>query len=289
MAREPSIGGCSKARSQWRDAVLALGVLLVAGLAVTSGGEALAGILSGRPGAGLETQLQLAQSGGPAAPSIGVLAVLVAEPASHAPLRIRITPLQAIPARSFLRLRGLPPTASLSEGHVIAPGSWAVPLAALPNLTINLPAGAVGRSNVTISLVAEDGAILAEERTELVVRAPVQEKKAADPPAVPPRAERPILSPAERDQAEKLVARGERDLEQGNIANARQFFLRAAQAGLARAALLLATTYDPRELARLRAVGVQPNVAEARKWYERAAELGAPEAAGRLATLGGGG
>ena len=45
-----------------------------------------------------------------------------------------------------------------------------------------------------------------------------------------------------------MVARGEREIEQGNIAVARQFFLRAAQAGLARGALLLAATYDPREL-----------------------------------------
>ena len=266
MAREGSIAGPSAAGClRWRMA-LALAVVFLA----------------------VETAEVFAQSGSVPAPTISVLAVLVSEPATQAPLRIRIGPPQAIPARSFLRLKGLPPTASLSEGHVIAPGSWAVPLAALPNLSMNLPAGAVGRSNVTISLVAEDGAILAEERTELVVRAPVQEKKAAGAPATPPRAERPILSPAEREQAERLVVRGERDLEQGNIANARQFFLRAAQVGLARAALLLAATYDPRELARMRAVGVQPNIAEARKWYERAVELGAPEAADRLATLGGG-
>jgi TPR repeat protein len=95
------------------------------------------------------------------------------------------------------------------------------------------------------------------------------------------------LTPEERANAEKFVARGERDLEQGNIAQARQFFQRAAQIGLARGALMLAATYDPRELSRMRAVGVQPNVAEARKWYMRAVELGAPEAAQKLATLGG--
>ncbi len=50
---------------------------------------------------------------------------------------------------------------------------------------------------------------------------------------------------------------------------------------------MLAATYDPRELARMRAVSVQPNMAEARKWYTRAVELGAPDAAHKLATLGG--
>jgi len=97
-----------------------------------------------------------------------------------------------------------------------------------------------------------------------------------------------VLSPQEREAAEKMVERGERDLADGNVASARQFFLRAATTGLARGALLLAATYDPQELARLGVVGLQPSPAEARKWYERAHELGAPEARERLARLAGG-
>ena len=93
---------------------------------------------------------------------------------------------------------------------------------------------------------------------------------------------------ADREVAERFVVRGERELEQGQVAVARQFFLRAAQAGLARGALLLAATYDPRELTRWRVQGVQPSLDEARKWYERARELGAPEAEERLARLGAG-
>jgi glycosyltransferase involved in cell wall biosynthesis len=97
----------------------------------------------------------------------------------------------------------------------------------------------------------------------------------------------PTLSTSEREAAEKLVARGERHLADGNVALARQFLLRAANLGLARAAVLLATTYDPKELARLGAVGVQPDLAAARKWYERAHALGAPEAKELLARLTG--
>ena len=117
--------------------------------------------------------------------------------------------------------------------------------------------------------------------------APAAVDKERMPASPPPRAQAPALTPADRENAEKLVARGERDLDQGNIAQARQFFLRAAQIGLAQGALMLAATYDPRELARMRAVSVQPNIAEARKWYMRAVELGAPDAAHKLATLGG--
>ena len=238
---------------------------------------------------------QLAQGSGTQAPRIAVLSTVVAEPASRMPLQIRIAPTESIPRNSFLRLKGLPPTASLSEGHSIAPGTWAVPLNGLPHLSLNLPASASGRSELLISLVDEDGKLLAEAQVSLVI----QPQASASPPApqLPPALDKevataispqmPALTPADRENAERLVVRGERDLDLGNIAQARQFFLRAAQMGSARGALMMAATYDPRELTRMRSVSVQPNVAEARKWYMRAVELGAPEAAHKLATLGG--
>lgn len=97
----------------------------------------------------------------------------------------------------------------------------------------------------------------------------------------------PELSAEERTRAERLVAQGQRHLEQGNIGAARLFFQRGAEAGLARAAIRLAATYDPAELSRLQVQGLIADRAEARKWYERARELGAPEADERLARLGG--
>jgi hypothetical protein len=124
----------------------------------------------------------------------------------------------------------------------------------------------------------KDGTPLAEARSGLVEQLPVE--------APPGERKASMLSPADREAAERLVVRGEREIDQGNIAVGRQFFVRAAQVGLARGALLLAATYDSRELARWGVQGVQPNLAEARKWYERARDLGAPEAAERLARLG---
>jgi hypothetical protein len=267
-------------------------------LAVVAASIVMAGWLEGAQAAdNVALRLQLAQTGGAEMPRIAVLATVVAEPATQMPLQIRIAPIESIPRNSFLRLRGLPPTASLSEGHSIAPGAWAIPLNGLPRLRLNLPASAAGKSELVISLVDEDGKLLAEARVSLVIQ---QQAPVVAPPPAPaavekertsapssPRAQAPALTPAERETAEKLVARGERDLQQGNIAQARQFFLRAAQTGLAQGALMLAATYDPRELARMRAVSVQPNIAEARKWYMRADELGAPDAAHKLATLGG--
>jgi TPR repeat protein len=62
--------------------------------------------------------------------------------------------------------------------------------------------------------------------------------------------------------------------------------LRAAETGLARAALLLGSTYDQHEFARLRIQGVQPSPSLAHKWYLRAQELGETEAGTALLRFG---
>ncbi len=226
--------------------------------------------------------------------SLAVAPTLSARPASQAPLRIGVVPADTLPKNTFVRVRGLPPAVSLSEGYATAPGAWSVPLRALSSLQMIVPVGVAGRAELSISLVGEDGTLLANTRATLVVEAPRQaahapESKAASQPTLPPvRPRAPILSPADREAADRFVARGEQEIANGQVAIARQFFLRAAQAGLARGALLLAATYDPRELAHWGVQGVLPNLQEARKWYERARELGAPEAAERLARLGAG-
>ena len=82
-----------------------------------------------------------------------------------------------------------------------------------------------------------------------------------------------------------LLSRGNDQLQHGNVAAARLYYQRAADTGLAQAALALASTYDPDELVRLSVVGTQPDRELARRWYERARELGAPEAERRLKRL----
>ena len=264
---------------------------------------ALLGMSGMLQGAGARDRVRLAQR---AEPHVGVTSSIQAEPASQVSVVIQVGPAAALPANSFIRLRGLPPSVSLSEGHSIGPGSWAIPLFGLATLKANIPAGVSGRSELVITLVAVDGTVLAEGKTALVIASvatPAPPGQAPEPkqantlvPPLPVPAGRPDrnspprppeLAADEKARAEKLVAQGERYLAQGNIAIARQFFQRAADVGLAQGAIRLAATYDPTELERMQAQGVVPDRAEARKWYERAKELGAPEAEGRLARLGG--
>jgi len=101
--------------------------------------------------------------------AIKVSTPLLAEPASRVHLSIEIYPPAAALRNSFVRIRGLPPAALLSEGQAISPGAWAVPLWALATLSVILPAGVQGQSDVAISLVNIDGNLLAETRTRLIV------------------------------------------------------------------------------------------------------------------------
>jgi hypothetical protein len=237
-------------------------------------------------------------------PRISVPATIRAEPASQASLGIRVDPVDGLPSNSFVRLRGFPTSVSLTEGHAIAPGAWAIPLFGLTSLKAIVPAGVSGRAEIVITLVDVDGNTLAQTRTALEIgTAPPLEKAVAEPPrgaplvALPPMVPSPLkksippppaLSQDAKAQAERMLANGEKQWEQGNISAARSFLQRAADAGLPEAALKLAETYDPAEVARVAPLAAKlADTKEARKWYEKARDLGMVEAETRLGRLGG--
>lgn len=224
---------------------------------------------------------------------LNVAPVMLAEPSTKSPFPIQVGPQEALLKNSFVRIRGLPPAASLSEGHAISPGAWAVPLAGLLNLSVVLPVGLQGRWDVMVALVTIEGSVLTEAKTVLVVGPaqliapqPQKDQQSTNVASLGQSAVSPPPSP-ERERALGLHAKGKELLEQGNVQPARMLFRRAANAGLAESALALGGTFDPVELAKLRVIGLQPDVASARQWYEKARQLGAPEAAERLRRLEG--
>jgi hypothetical protein len=177
----------------------------------------------------------------------------------------------------------------------------------LPTLKISLPIGLSGKADVTISLVSVEGVVLAETRSSLLIATAaliVPEKAPTDAPArnvatlgpaapsapapspAAPSLTGPQLIPEDRERVKALLGRGNVELAQGNVAAARLYYQRATDAGLAQAALALASTYDPEELIRVNVIGMQPDRDLARRWHERARELGAPEAQNRLKRLG---
>ena len=246
-------------------------------------------------------------------PTISVPAKLSAEAGVRSPLAIRVGPAAGLPRNAFLRIRGLPPMAALSDGHSIAPGSWAVPLTALANLSVLLAPDAPASSEIVVTLVAVDGSVLAEARSTLVVasaarppnRATQAEPDSKAPTSAtilrsgsePPAESRGVIggpglratqsmTPEDRERATRLLQKGEDHLSEGNVSAARLMFEKAADAGLAQAAMALAATFDAAELARLSVRGIQADAKEARRWYERALQLGSRDAEQRLRRLG---
>ena len=138
-----------------------------------------------------QSSAQPARPGAEIAPDVAerikvhIPSVILAEPARETAMAIFITMRDQIPNNSLLRVRGLPASATLSEGHAIAPGTWAVPIAAVSRLRISVPADVSGKSEVTFLLVTVDGHVLAEAKTALVVGATAR-LIAPDLPPSPP-------------------------------------------------------------------------------------------------------
>ena len=223
---------------------------------------------------------------------ITVPAIMFLQPGKPNSIPLGVGPPNSIEKASFIRLSGLPPTAELSKGYVIAPNVWSVPVGDLPGLTMTLVGEALGRWTIAIHLVSVGNATLAEAKTVVVVVPPGSAQPADVGAAAGPGAAlvatpqlRPNLSPADRERALVMVTNGEEQLKNGNVYAARKFFERAAAAGLAQGALALGATFDATELARLNVVGLKPDAEAARQWYMRAQVLGAAEAETRLQRL----
>jgi TPR repeat protein len=89
----------------------------------------------------------------------------------------------------------------------------------------------------------------------------------------------------EPDVIAALLRRADALIASGDVAAARLVLRRAANAGDAAAAMMLAGTYDPANLAKLGVHGIVPDVAMAQSWYEKAKQFGSAEAPQRLEML----
>ena len=232
-------------------------------------------------------------------------------------LGLKIASADKLPANTYLRVAKLPPDASLTDGYRVSASTWAVPLDRLNRVSVRINGQFRGPHAIELLLTSLDGktldkkmvtlTALAEPTTppKLTTEAQKQDSKtrqdgtelmqataklavgSKQPPALqhasPSLAK--AMTPEQKRRAIRFVERGKTFLNDGNVNTARLFFRRATDMGWADAAMALAATYDPDELANLGIVGAPANVAEARRWYERAKQLGAPGAAASLETL----
>jgi hypothetical protein len=109
------------------------------------------------------------------------------------------------------------------------------------------------------------------------------------PPATVVAPPMPAPTPAARrldpDELATLLKRAQGLLDTGDLSAARLLLERAADAHEAKAAFILAQTYDPAVLGTADARSIAPNPEAARLWYQKAAQYGSQEAQQRLTQM----
>ena len=131
---------------------------------------------------------------------------------------------------------------------------------------------AVAEANVVQAVAPLERSVgVAAAPPDPALRTAVAVSSSPTPGAAPAKA---VLSARE---ITAFVERGRILFDSGDLAAARLFFRRAANAGDASAALAMGATYDPDVLAKRFIRGIGADASEARMWYEKARELGSPE------------
>ena len=114
---------------------------------------------------------------------------------------------------------------------------------------------------------------------------PAAPAQSVAPAAPPPAPQSPAVAPLSSTEIAVLLSRGDDFLKAGDVASARLYYERAADAGNGSAALRLGATFDPAFLASARVRGTLGDPARAASWYARARDLGEAAAAQRLKGL----
>jgi hypothetical protein len=174
-----------------------------------------------------------------------------------------------------LLIDGFAPGSLFSVGQSIGQNAWRIPAPQIEAATIMPPRGFGGSMDLVVTLILANGSLGDRRALHLQWL----------PPASALRPSGTLSSRIDARELGELLARGKVLEASGDIGAARLFFQRAAEAGNAQAAFMLAETYDPTELKNLREVGLAPDIKVARIWYGKAKELGSEEALERMQRL----
>jgi hypothetical protein len=237
------------------------------------------------------------------------------------PLELGVSVDSPAPGMTVM-IKWMPAGVRLTAGRRVGANEWRVPAQDISHTAIIPPTDFVGEMNLSAELyttdgatlvttfvrltwasVQSDGAAVVAMSTAATAPAPI----AAAPPApvapaapepqaiaTPPQAAAAVATPQAHaepvqqlspNEVAGLVRRAQELLASGDLQGARVLLMRAADAQNARAALLLAKTFDPITLRQLSTADPGPDLAQARNWYQRAKEWGSPEAQRQLDAL----
>jgi hypothetical protein len=120
----------------------------------------------------------------------------------------------AVPAGSFVLVRGVPERAMLSSGKPFGAGTWIVEPAALPKLSLTIFAAAAEPTRIGVELLSSAGVVMARGDVTVHVAPAGSSATATRPAVVPDRVTYPPLK-AETAQAVDPGVRSERPLRSG--------------------------------------------------------------------------
>ncbi|MGJ4948451.1 hypothetical protein [Bradyrhizobium sp. HKCCYLS20291] len=226
---------------------------------------------------------------------------------ANAPLDLGVVVEKPTPGMMVIIGR-LPLGSRVTAGRRVGGDEWRIPAGDVADAAIIPPSDFAGEMNLPLDLRDADGTSLVKSFVHLTWAAPPSavlvtgsttpapaEPKAvahetppvaAPPPpvaaAIPPVDPAPAWTP---NEVAAFVRRAQELLASGEVQAARLQLLRAAEARDARAAILLAKTFDPVSLKQFGVADAGADLAQARIWYQRAREWGSPEAQRQLDAL----
>jgi hypothetical protein len=206
-----------------------------------------------------------------------------------------------------LKVMGLPPASYLTKGIEITKGNWLLKPEDIAGVQLVVPQIDTPMFDVEVAAVDEKSGVLAAPVKALTVeiadaKQPMVQVAQGDltspqtdvsatiaPAAAPPDISTqasaipsPVLGTSE---TAALITKGDGLLNSGDLASARQFYLRASELGDPNGAYGVGRTYDPKIYAALNVQGLNPDVEKAALWYKKAKDAGVAAAKTALDTL----
>jgi hypothetical protein len=214
-----------------------------------------------------------------------------------------------------VKIMGLPQDAYLTAGVETSKGSWLLNPADIAGVKLVVPKSDTSQLRMEVAAIEKSTGALAAPVKEMNVQfenakpaAPVVAAMTqtgdgkselestlniaatiaptnAPPETAMPRTNVAIAIPAALPEASDLISKADGLLNSGDIASARQYYMRASEMGDANGAFGVGRTYDPMVFKALNVQGLRPDPIKAADWYKKAASRGVEAANNALASL----
>lgn len=199
-----------------------------------------------------------------------------------------------------LKVMGLPPESYLTKGIETTKGTWFLKPEDIAGVKLVVPQIDSPQFDVEVAAVEPKTGILAAPIKALTVEIADSKVAIADPmrsdlsatiaPAnsPPDNSTQSVAVPVAvigNAQSAALISKGDELLSSGDIASARQFYLKASELGDGNGDYGVGRTYDPTIYAALNVQGLAPDTEKAALWYKKAKMAGVSAARTALETL----